>query len=127
MARREGLQAREGVGLGIVGPHSSESTRQLVELARRNRLPFTWLDTDLAGGAGYFDQAHLGREFRAFTGLTPTRYVEVRRRFLREHPGHALDGWPLPPINLGVPQSRGEPRGQGGHVQLGVGGRLHRG
>jgi hypothetical protein len=32
----------------------------------------------------------------AFTGLTPTRYVEVRRRFLREHPGHALDSWPLP-------------------------------
>jgi hypothetical protein len=29
-------------------------------------------------------------------GLTPTRYVEVRRRFMREHPGHALDGWPLP-------------------------------
>lgn len=51
---------------------------------------------DLAGGAGYFDQAHFGHEFRAFTGLTPTRYVEVRRRFLREHPGHALDGWPLP-------------------------------
>jgi len=50
----------------------------------------------LAGGAGYFDQAHFGHEFRAFTGLTPTRYVEVRRRFLREHPGHALDGWPLP-------------------------------
>ena len=37
-----------------------------------------------------------GHEFRAFTGLMPTRYVEVRRRFLREHPGHALDGWPLP-------------------------------
>src|SRR3954453_19116948 len=46
--------------------------------------------------AGYFDQAHFGHEFRAFTGVTPTRYVEVRRRFLREHPGHALDGWPLP-------------------------------
>ena len=29
--------------------------------------------------------------------------------------------------NLGAPQSRGEPRGQGGHVQLGVGGRLRRG
>lgn len=29
--------------------------------------------------------------------------------------------------NLGAPQSKGEPRGQGGHVQLGVGGRLHRG
>jgi AraC-like DNA-binding protein len=50
----------------------------------------------LASDAGYFDQAHFGHEFRAFTGLTPTRYVEVRRRFLREHPGHALDGWPLP-------------------------------
>ena len=29
---------------------------------------------DLAGGAGYCDPAHLGHEFRAFTGLTPTRY-----------------------------------------------------
>ncbi|MFV5998580.1 helix-turn-helix domain-containing protein [Streptomyces sp. NPDC056231] len=55
--------------------------------------PVDW--GDLAGGAGYFDQAHFGHEFRAFTGLTPTRYVEVRRRFLREHPGHALNGWPL--------------------------------
>jgi hypothetical protein len=45
---------------------------------------------------GQMDQAHFGHEFRAFTGLTPTRYVEVRRRFRREHPGHALDGWPLP-------------------------------
>src|SRR5262245_53548902 len=46
LARREGLQARDGVGAEIVGPHSSEATRQLVEFARRNRLPFTWLDTD---------------------------------------------------------------------------------
>ena len=46
MARREGLQARDGVGIEIVGPHSSEPTRRLVEFARRNRLPFTWLDTD---------------------------------------------------------------------------------
>ena len=38
------------------------------------------IDRILAGGAGYFDQAHFGHEFRAFTGLTPTRYVEVRRR-----------------------------------------------
>jgi hypothetical protein len=28
--------------------------------------------------------------------FTPTRYVEVRQRFLREHPGHVFDGWPLP-------------------------------
>ncbi|MGD9895090.1 MAG: AraC family transcriptional regulator, partial [Dehalococcoidia bacterium] len=51
---------------------------------------------DLAAGEGYYDQAHFGHEYRAFTGLTPTRYNEVRRRFLREHPGHVLDGWPLP-------------------------------
>jgi hypothetical protein len=29
-------------------------------------------------------------------GLTPTRHLAVRRRFLREHPGHALDVGPLP-------------------------------
>jgi len=46
IARREGLQARAGVGVEIVGPQSSEPTRRLVEFARRNRLPFTWLDTD---------------------------------------------------------------------------------
>jgi hypothetical protein len=51
---------------------------------------------DVAGRAGYCDQAHFVHEFRAFTALTPTRYVEVRRRFLREHPGHVMDGWPLP-------------------------------
>ena len=56
--------------------------------------PIDW--SEVAGGGGYFDQAHFGHEFRAFTGLTPTRYVEVRRRFLREHPGHVLDGWSLP-------------------------------
>lgn len=56
--------------------------------------PIDW--GDVAARAGYFDQAHFGHEFRAFTGLTPTRYAEVRRRFLREHPGHVLNSWPLP-------------------------------
>ncbi|MFK0040634.1 AraC family transcriptional regulator [Paenarthrobacter sp. NPDC090517] len=51
---------------------------------------------DVAARAGYFDQAHFVHEFREYTGLTPTRYVEVRQRFLREHPYHALEGWPLP-------------------------------
>ena len=56
--------------------------------------PVDWLD--LAARAGYYDQAHFGHDFRAFTGLTPTRYLDVRRRFQREHPGHALDVGPLP-------------------------------
>ena len=56
--------------------------------------PVDWLE--LAGRAGYYDQAHFGHEFRTFTGLTPTRYLDVRRRFLREHPGHPLVVGPLP-------------------------------
>jgi AraC-like DNA-binding protein len=57
--------------------------------------PVDWLD--LAASAGYYDQAHFINEFRAFTGLTPTRYLDLRRRFLREHPDHVLDVGPLLP------------------------------
>ena len=60
--------------------------------------PIDW--GDLAGGAGYFDQARFGHELRGLTRVTPTRYVEVRRRFLREHPGHALDSWRCRPIDF---------------------------
>ncbi|MCR6483200.1 helix-turn-helix domain-containing protein [Amycolatopsis sp. OK19-0408] len=95
---------------GVSGTHLARRFKELVgvtpkRLARSYRFtavvfaidpagPIDW--SDLAGRAGYFDQAHFGHEFREFTGLTPTRYVEIRRRFLREHPGHVLDGWPLP-------------------------------
>jgi thioredoxin reductase (NADPH) len=51
MARREALQL-EGVGLEVVGPHSSEPTRRMVEYARRNRLPHTWRDTEHASDPG---------------------------------------------------------------------------
>jgi AraC-like DNA-binding protein len=56
--------------------------------------PVDWLE--LAARAGYYDQAHFINEFRTFTGMTPTRYLEVRRRFLREHPGHPFVVGPLP-------------------------------
>ncbi|MFI5836149.1 helix-turn-helix domain-containing protein [Micromonospora sp. NPDC051300] len=98
------------VAAGVSSTHLAQRFKQLVgvtpkRLARTYRFaatvfaidpagPVDW--GDLAGRAGYFDQAHFGHDFRAFTGLTPTRYVDVRRRFLREHPGHVLDGWPLP-------------------------------
>jgi len=45
MARREALQLQD-VGMEIVGPRSSESTRRVVEFARRNRLPYTWRDPE---------------------------------------------------------------------------------
>src|SRR6516164_3397840 len=46
IARREGLQRVEGLGLQIIGPHSSADTMRMVDFARSNRLPFTWRDTD---------------------------------------------------------------------------------
>ncbi len=55
VARREVLQAQAGVGVQIVGPHASGPTRSMVDFARRNRLPFTWLDTDLAAYSGLSD------------------------------------------------------------------------
>ncbi|GAA1227210.1 hypothetical protein GCM10009676_06690 [Prauserella halophila] len=95
---------------GVSSTHLAQRFKELVgvtpkRLARTYRFfstafpidpaePIDW--GELAAGAGYFDQAHFGHEFRAFTGLTPTRYLEARRQFLRDHPGHALDGWPLP-------------------------------
>ena len=42
IARREALQQVAGLGIEIVGPHSSAATRRLLEFARSNRLPFTW-------------------------------------------------------------------------------------
>jgi thioredoxin reductase (NADPH) len=44
MARREALQQVAGLGLEIVGPHTSAATRRLLEFARGNRLPFTWTE-----------------------------------------------------------------------------------
>ncbi|MEV0999731.1 helix-turn-helix domain-containing protein [Nonomuraea sp. NPDC050202] len=98
------------VSAGVSSTHLAQRFKELVgvtpkRLARTYRFaatvlaidpagPVNWVD--LAARAGYFDQAHFGHEFRTFTGLTPTRYVDVRRRFLREHPGHALDVGPLP-------------------------------
>src|SRR5450755_5191931 len=44
ISRRELLQAVQGLGLEIVGPHSSKATMQLLDFARSNRLPFSWRD-----------------------------------------------------------------------------------
>jgi thioredoxin reductase (NADPH) len=46
IARREGLQRVQGIGLEIVGPRSSEPTMRMLEFARTNRLPYTWHDPE---------------------------------------------------------------------------------
>ena len=55
--------------------------------------PFGW--AELAQTAGYFDQAHFSREFKDFTGHTPTEYLALRRRFPAER-GFPPDNGPMP-------------------------------
>jgi len=42
IVRRESLQQQDGVGMEVIGPRSSESTRRMVEWVQRNRLPSNW-------------------------------------------------------------------------------------
>lgn len=55
--------------------------------------PVDW--AALAHTAGYFDQAHMSREFKDFTGHTPTGFLELRRRF-PPRPGFPPDSGPMP-------------------------------
>jgi AraC-like DNA-binding protein len=55
--------------------------------------PVDW--SGLAQTAGYFDQAHFTKEFKDFTGLTPTEYLALRRRFPPEQ-GFPPDSGPMP-------------------------------
>jgi AraC-like DNA-binding protein len=59
------------------------------------RRPVDW--PRLAQTAGYFDQAHLSREFKDFTGHTPTQYLDLRRRFPAER-GFPPDSGPMPAL-----------------------------
>ena len=51
--RRERLQNREGVGIDIIGPAQDLATRELVEYARRQRLPHFWRDPVEDGEASH--------------------------------------------------------------------------
>ena len=44
--RREALQARENVGIEVIGPRSSDRTRGIVEYSNRSRLPYVWRDPE---------------------------------------------------------------------------------
>ena len=46
IARHEALQARQGVGIEVIGPRSSAETRRVVDFARRSRMPLNWRDTE---------------------------------------------------------------------------------
>ena len=51
--------------------------------------------SELAQAVGYFDQAHFSKEFKDFTGHTPTAYLILRRRFPAEK-GFPPDNGPMP-------------------------------
>ena len=50
ISRREALQQVDGVGLEVIGPRSSPATMRMVEFARSNRIPYTWLDPEREDG-----------------------------------------------------------------------------
>lgn len=82
--RQLGRLFRERIGLG---PHAlgrvARFQRALGALEQRDRLPLA----AVAMRAGYFDQAHMGRDFRLFAGTTPAAYL----REVRELTRHFLD------------------------------------
>jgi thioredoxin reductase (NADPH) len=65
--RRELLQQRQGIGVEILGPRHSEATRRLVEFAKRQRLPHTWVEPSESEEAA-----------RALDGLEPGEIPLVR-------------------------------------------------
>ena len=81
--------------------HVGITPKRLARIYRFARLilsvdalrPIDW--SELAQTAGYFDRAHFSREFKDFTGHTPTGYLALRRRFPAEQ-GFPPDSGPMP-------------------------------
>jgi thioredoxin reductase (NADPH) len=65
--RREMLQQRQGIGIEIIGRRESEPTRQLVDFAKRQRLPYTWTEPSESAEAA-----------QALEGLEPAEIPLVR-------------------------------------------------
>jgi AraC-like DNA-binding protein len=74
---------RAGVGPKLLG-RLTRFQRVLRELEAGIRPPWA----AMAHRYGYFDQAHLGRDFRAFAGVSPGRYLAAAREVTR----HFIDG-----------------------------------
>src|SRR3954468_8387796 len=83
IARRETLQTVEGLGLEIVGPHSSEATMRMLDFARSNRLPFTWHDEEAVDGAAPRVRLPGGGELRAPSVGEVSRALGIGRELAR--------------------------------------------
>nr|BFE69525.1 hypothetical protein GCM10020092_028260 [Actinoplanes digitatis] len=70
---------RVETGLGL-----KEAARVVrFDRARRRLTPRTRL-ADLAADTGYYDQAHLNREFRAMAGCSPSRWLADEFTFVQD-------------------------------------------
>src|SRR4051812_11487188 len=83
IARRETLQTVEGLGLEIVGPHSSEATMRMLGFARSNQLPFTWHDEEPVDGAAPLVRLPGGGELRAPSVGEVSRALGIGRELAR--------------------------------------------
>jgi thioredoxin reductase (NADPH) len=79
IARREALQTVEGLGLQIVGPHSSAATMRMLQFVRSNRLPFTWEDDAPAEGEAPLVRLPGGPELHAPSNGQVLRAIGIGR------------------------------------------------
>jgi AraC-like DNA-binding protein len=71
--------------IGLKPKEAARVTR--FDRARRRLVPGVRL-ADVAAGAGYFDQAHLAREFRALAGCPPSQWLADEFDFVQA--GHLI-------------------------------------
>jgi methylphosphotriester-DNA--protein-cysteine methyltransferase len=112
IARRHGALSIRALSdhIGISQNHLGTQFKRMVgvppkELARFYRFahvvcsldPSKSVDWDrVAHRSRFYDLSHLNKDFVEFTGLNPTDYLRLRRRFHTENPEHALEVGPLP-------------------------------
>lgn len=73
---RRHLSAEFGAQIGLPPKRAARLLRFRALLRDVERVPAGWADAALAHG--YYDQPHLDREFRAFTGVTPSAWMARR-------------------------------------------------
>jgi thioredoxin reductase (NADPH) len=90
ISRRELLQRVEGIGIEIVGPRSSEATLRLIDVARANRLPFTWHDETPGGEEPPLVRLPGGSELKHPSGGDLLRALGIGRELERREEADLL-------------------------------------
>src|SRR3954468_3293107 len=116
IARREALQTVEGLGIQIVGPHSSAPTMRMLDFARSNRLPFSWNDEAPADGEAPLVRLPGGAELSGPSIGQVSRALGIGRELAaREEVDLLVVG--AGPAGLGGPLGGGPPGGAPPAVQ----------